>query len=112
MKLHCKFAHPAPTKLIWLIINARSPWCNNLDLNREIKNILENCSTPKVYHKTTPRPVVGLPMAKNFFMIAMDTKFYNGNIFLHIIDHCAGLPASTIIPNKNPNILIKAIIKI
>ena len=42
----------------------------------------------------------------------MDLKFSHGKILVHIIDHCTRLLASTVISNKNPDTIIKAIFKI
>ena len=78
LKLHQQFAHPSSERLIRLLNNAGTPWCNNTDLKSEIKNVKENCSTCQVYCKGPPRPIVGLPM---------DLKFHHGKILLHITDH-------------------------
>ena len=43
--------------------------------------------------------------------VAMDLKFYNGNI-LHLIDHFSRLSASCIIPDKKPETIIQNIFKI
>ena len=52
-------------------------------------------------------------MASNFQeAVAMNFKFCHGKILLHIIDHCTRLPASTVVLNKNPDTIIKAIFKI
>ena len=113
LKLHRQFAHPSPERLIHLLNNAGTPWCNNTDLKNEIKNVTENCSTCQVYCKAPPRPKVGLPMTSNFQeTVAMDFKFCHGKILLHIIDHCTQLSASTIVSNKNLDTIIKAIFKI
>ena len=42
----------------------------------------------------------------------MDLKFYCGEILSHLVDHCTRLSASTIILNKNPDTIIKAIFSI
>ena len=44
--------------------------------------------------------------------VAMDLKFYNGKIILHLIDHCTRLSASALIPDKNPETIIKYTFKI
>ena len=44
--------------------------------------------------------------------VAVDLKFYRGIILLHLIDHCTCLSASTVIPNKNPDTIIKGIFNI
>ena len=98
MKLHRQFAHPSTEKLIRLLNNAVTPWCDNTDLKNETKNIKGNCSACQVYCKAPPRPIVGLLMASNFQeTVAMGLKFCHGKILLHIIDHCKRLSPSTIV---------------
>ena len=79
----------------------------------EINNVSSNCTTCKLYKKTPPRPVVGLPMATEFQeTIAMDLKFYNDKILLHLVNHSARLSASSFIPNKNLDTILTHIFKI
>ena len=80
---------------------------------KQIRNVTKNCSLCQVYRKAPPRPTVGLPIASNLReTVAMDLKFCHGKILLHIIDHCTGLSASNVVSNKNPDTIIKAILKI
>ena len=77
--------HNIALKLLQLIKNAGEPWCGNQNLVEEIKNVSNNCPTPKKYKKVPPRPVVGLPMATEFQeMVAVDLKFYDSKILLHL----------------------------
>ena len=72
-----------------------------------------NCQTCQVYQKPPPRPVVGLPMATKFLeTVAMDLKFYHGKIILHLIDMCTRLSAATMIRNKHPDSIVKALFQI
>ena len=101
--------HPPSEKLIHLLNNAGTPWCNNADL----KSATENCSTCQVYRKTSPRPIVGVPTTSNFQeTAAMSLKFRHGKILLHVIDHCTQLSASTVVSNKTSDKIIKATFKI
>ena len=105
--------HPPSEKLIHLLNNAGTPWCDNTDLKNKIKSVTENCSTCQVYRKTSPRPMVGVPTTSNFQeTVAMGLKFRHGKILLHVIDHCTQLSASTVVSNKTPDKIIKAIFKI
>ena len=113
LKLHRKFAHPSQEKLLLLIKNAGEPWHGNQNLGEEMKNISNNCPTCKKYKKVPPSPVVGLPMATEFQeTVAMDLKFYDSKIILHLVDHCTQLSASSFIPNKNPDTILTFIFKI
>ena len=79
----------------------------------EINNVSSNCTTCKLYKKMPPRPVVGLPMATEFQeTIAMDLKFYNDKILLHLVNQSTRLSASSFIPNKNPDRILTHIFKI
>jgi len=44
--------------------------------------------------------------------VAMDLKFFNNKIILHIIDLCTRLSAAAIIPSKNKETIIKEVFKI
>ena len=113
LKLHRQFAHPKQDKLLQLLRNAGSPWCNNKDLHDQIKTISDQCDICRIYKKPPPRPVVGLPTASQFQeTVAMDLKFYREKIILHLIDHCTRLSASCVIPNKKPETIVKHIFKI
>ena len=113
IKLHRQFAHPSQDKLIQLLNNAGEPWSTNTKLKDCIKSLSKECTTCAIYKKNPPRPIVGLPMATKFQeTVAMDLKFYNGNIILHLIDHFSRLSASCIIPDKKPETIIQNIFKI
>ena len=57
LKLHQQFAHSSSEKLICLLNNAGTSWCENTDLKNEIRNVTKNCSTCQVYRKAKPRPM-------------------------------------------------------
>ena len=60
-----------------------------------------------MYQKPPPRPVVGLPLATTFQeCIAMDLKFYKKRTLLHLVDHTTQLSSSTVIPSKDPDVVI------
>ena len=66
-----------------------------------------------MYHKAPARAILGLPTASSFHeTVKMDLIFCHGKILLHIIDLCTQLSASTVVSNKNPDTIIKAIFKI
>ena len=111
-KLHRQFAHPNENKLLNLINSAGHPWSENQNLKDEIKKISQECQVCKRYKRPPPRPIVGLPTASKFQeTVALDLKFYNGKPILHMIDHATRLSAASIIPNKNPETVIKHMFK-
>ena len=112
-KLHRQFAHPSLKQILSLINKAGVPWSNNQELKEELKKVDAECTTCQVYQKAPPKPIVGLPMATQFQeTVALDLKFYDSKIILHLIDMCTRLSSATTIKNKNPNTVIEAIFKV
>ena len=113
IKLHRCFAHPSSDKIIRLINQAGPKWADNLDLKEEVKSVSENCTVCKIFKKPPPRPAVSLPMSTEFQdVVAMDLKFYNGKIILHLIDLCSRLSAAIFIPDKTKETVTQAIARI
>ena len=109
-KIHRQFAHAPADKLIRLLNNAGSPWCEDKELNDQLKSTVRECKTCKLYKKPLPTPVVAMPLASWFQQtVAIDLKFYWGKIILHLIDHVTRLSAAVQIPSKHPKAIIKAI---
>ena len=112
LKLHRQFSHPRPEKLIKLLNCAREPWNCDEELKQQIEDVSSNCKTCQHYQKPPPRPVLGLLLATKFQeCIAMDLKFYKKRILLHLVDHTTRLSSSTVIPSRDPEVVIKAIFK-
>ena len=54
---------------------------------------------------------MGLPLATRIQeTVAMDLRFYSGNILLHLIDHVTRLSTAVHIPSKQPKVIMNAII--
>ena len=112
LKLHRQFAHASEHKLISLVKNAGHPWSNNKDLIHEIKKVCQDCQTCIIYKKPPARPVVALPTASRFKeTVALDLKFYNKSILLHMIDHATRLSVASVVPNKKPETIVKHILQ-
>ena len=110
-KLHSQFAHPTPEKLIKLVSSAGRG--NDMDLIKAIKEVSQSCDVCKIYKKPSPRPAVGMPLASDFNeVVALDLKFFRGNIILHLIDHVSRFSAACIVKSKKPNEIIDAIFRI
>ena len=111
LKLHRQFAHCSAERLIKLLKSAGDPWRNDHDLFKEIEKLDDTCEICKQYKKPKPRPVVGLPSATRFNeKIAMDLKFSEGQIILHLIDHATRFSVATSVPNKKPESIVKAML--
>ena len=88
LKLHCQFAHTPSHKLLALITDAGHPWANDYEFKDKIKALSAFCRTCHLYQKTKPKPAVALPTASNLQeVVAMDLKFFDGKILLHIINY-------------------------
>ena len=112
LKLHKVFAHPSEKRLISLIESAGKKWSENKALKKEIKEVSQNCKICEKFRRPSPRPVVGLSMATKFNeCVAMDLKFYEGKIILHMIDHASRLSSANRISSKEPTVIIKSIFK-
>ena len=62
------------------------------------------------YAKTPPKPVVSMPMAKEFNeKVAMDLKQWNGLRILHIIDMWSRYTVSVFISRKRPSDVIESL---
>ena len=106
LKLHRQFAHPSRRRLMALLKDA-GVWKNDyLDI---LSTIEENCQLCKSYTKSTPRPVVILPMAHEFNeKVAMDLKQWKGRWILHMIDMWARYIVLVFINRKRPSDIIDA----
>ena len=110
LKLHHQFAHAPYKRIVSLLNSARDLWSNDEKLKEALKHIIKACKTCKVYQKPSLHPVVGLSTATCFQdTVAMDLKFYKGNILLHLIIHATCLSACTSVPSKCPESIIKGI---
>ena len=109
LKLHKQFAHAPADRVIALLNAAGKPWSTDKELKSELRNLENSCSTCLEYAKESPRPSVGLPSA-NFFQdtVALDLKFYQSRILIHLIDHATRYSACGQISSKRPEIVVKA----
>ena len=112
IKLHRQFAHAPAEKIIKLLKSAKDPWNSDTELFDCMEKVSITCDTCNRYRTAPARPAVGLPMATKFQeTVAMDLKFYDSKIILHLIDHATRLSSAKLIPNKQPETVVKAILK-
>ena len=110
-KLHYQFSHPHPNKLIDLV--NRAGMGNDRELLTNIKEVSRNCKVCKEFRKPEALPVVGLPMATEFNeVVAMDIKFLNGKMILHLIDHLTRYSAAALLNSKKPEEIVNKIFQI
>ena len=109
-KLHSQFGHPPSHKLITLL--KRAGKADNKELIEEIQKVGENCQICKEFTRPSPKPVVGLPHATKFNeTVAMDLKFYDGKIILHLIDHLTRFSTAIIVKFKESEEIIAGIFR-
>ena len=112
-KLHRQFAHASKEKLFQLVKLASQPWKHNTNLLHAIENVNTSCQVCQKFQKAPSKPVVDLPMATRFLeAVTLDLKFFEGKPILHLIDLCTKLSAASVVPNKNPETVIRSILQI
>ena len=112
-KLHRQFNHCSYDKIAQLLKDAGVTDKNLMD---ELKGIRHSCDTCLKYKRSSPRPAVGFPMAKNLNeTLAMDLKEITGQgkklWFLHIIDLATRYSGACIVESKNKEVIVSAIFK-
>ena len=78
----------------------------------QICEVSRNGEICQVYKRPSPRPVVGLPLATEFNVVAMDLKQCEGGWILHLIDHVSRCSAAALIKSKRKEVIIEHIFKI
>ena len=106
-KLHRQFAHPTAQSLKAIMKNAE---VFDDDCNTIIQEISSKCDVCKRFKKTPARPVVCMPMAKQFNdVVAMDLKKYGDIYFLHFIDLFTRFSKSKVIRRKTPKVIVNGV---
>ena len=109
-KLHAQFGHPAVNKLRKVVDKAGLG--DDKELVREISEVSKSCKVCKEFTRPNPTPVVGMPHADHFNdTVALDLKFFEGHIILHVIDHLTRYSAATICKNKESETILRGVIK-
>ncbi|CAC5372113.1 unnamed protein product [Mytilus coruscus] len=84
LKLYRQFAHPPKKRLVALLKDA-GIWKEQYD--EDLSEIQSNCELCKMYDVTPPRPVVSMPMAKQFNeKVTVYLKQYKDRWILHMTD--------------------------
>ena len=108
-KLHRQFAHPHSSRLKKLILDSGVTDKNIMDL---VDDISDKCDICKRYKKPLPRPIVAFPAATSFCeVVAMDLKDILGFSVLHMIDHATRYSSACVIPNKQKETIVKAVLQ-
>lgn len=111
LKLHKQFAHPSGQRLKLLMKDAGVMH----EYIKLVDEIVNNCDICKKYKKTPARPVVSIPLARDFNdVVAMDLKEWDKkkNIcFLHLIDMATRYSVSVVIHKKERQVIIDKILE-
>ena len=106
-KLHRQFALPNPRALKRIIQNAG---VQNKNLEKEIDLLSEKCLTCFKFQRRPPRPIVCTEWATEFNeMIAIDLKVWGKHYFLVIVDLTTRFCSASVINNKMPTTIVKAL---
>ena len=109
MKWHKQFSHCDGDRLCKLLLNAG---ITDKVMLKTVNEIQDQCKTCQKYGRKSPRPIVTLPRASDFNeSVAMDLKFFDSKIVLHIIDHFTRYSAACVIPSKHRDTIITYVLK-
>ena len=109
-KLYAQFGHPEESKLLKII--KRAGLDEDKRLLQEVDSVSSNCNVCKEFRKPSPTPIMGLPHAESFNdTVALDLKFHEGHIILHVIDHLTRYSSATVCISKEPKTIVKGFIK-
>ena len=106
LKLHKQFAHPSKEKLI------REAGIKDLELEEEVRRIGENCETCIKFKRAPSRPVVSMPMARNFNdILSMDLKIWHDKYFLVMVDMATRYCNACVINCKIARVIIDSFMR-
>ena len=108
VRVHKNLAHKSEDQLLKLFKLAGK---DTKLVKKVVKNVVETCNICKRYKKTPPRPKVAMPKAYSTNeVVSMDLKErrdYKKEI-LYICDEFSGFLVAEVLPNKDPENVIKA----
>ena len=111
-KLHQQFGHPTSKRLKLLLTDGGIQDKEFLDM---VEIISAECDVCKKYKKTPSRPVVCIPLARDFNeCVAMDLKEWKkGQIyFLHLIDVATRFSQAAVVYTKDRHTIINKVIQL
>ena len=109
MKWHKQFSHCDGDRLGKLLTSAG---IDDVEMLRVVHEIQDICETCQKYGRKKPKPIVTLPRATDFNeSVAMDLKFFDRKIVIHIIDHFTRYSVASVISSKHRDTIITAVLK-
>ena len=114
-RLHLQFGHANYEKLQQVIKESMTGEIDNPTLKKyleRLKETCENCTICKKYKRNSPKPVVGLPLSREFNgTIAVDIGELEGEKFIVIVDLATKYTQAAWVKNKKPQEIVKQIIR-
>ena len=109
MKWHKQFSHCDGDRLSKLLISAG---INDKEMLELVQKIQDKCRICQRYGRKPPKPIVTLPRATEFNgSVAMDLKFFDTKIVLHMIDHFTRYSSACVISNKHRDTIIAYVLR-
>ena len=109
-KIHKQFGH-RPKKVLVSIIKDAGKWNEKFD--NMIDKIMEKCEGCLLRKRVPDKPAVAAPLSSDFGQVlTIDLKvwnFHKGIYILYMIDHFTRFQVATVVRNKEPETIIKAI---
>ena len=105
-----QFGHPIdPDRLKKLLWDAQIA---DTELEEAVVRVTEKCETCARYKKARLRPVVSFDLGKDFNnVLALDLKFVNTHIVLHIIDTFSRYSQASVVWRKRKEDIVRAIMQ-
>ena len=108
-KLHKQFGHTSKEKFVNFMKDAKA-WHDGLE--KHLDHIISKCVGCIKKKRNPAKPVVGLPMAREFNeKVAIDLKKWNDKYILHMVDMYSRLTISCFIERKTPREVIDKIME-
>ena len=110
IKLHKQFGHPIDSDRLKKLL--RDAQIADTELEEAVDKITETCNTCARYKKANLRPVVAFDLGKEFNdVLALDLKFINKYIILHMIDTFTRYSQACIVESKKKEVIVRAILQ-
>ena len=108
-KIHKQFGH-RPKRAFVNLLKAAGKWDNKF--SGMLDHIIDGCQGCIMRKRNPDRPVVAMPMGTEFNeVVTMDLKIWRGKNILYLIDSFTRYTVATVIPKKQPDMVVGAIME-
>ena len=110
MKLHKQFCHPRTFRLRKLL---QDGGVNDEEFFKLIEEVEKTCDICCKYKRPPSKPIVCFPLSKEFNeLVAMDIKYCENHLVLHLIDHATRFSSAAIIRSKRKDTINSKVFQI